>query len=378
MTTTMICLVSNQPMPNLRPILRDSQDFKVTRVILIVSSEMQKYAKGLEKVLNRHGITVNKHNIDNAYDYVGMSAEFSELINSTKGRILVNITGGTKLMSLALWDAANSNEQTEVIYIRHDNHKGIWLKGSSGEFDINAKMSLDDILDAHNYKQNDPSSFQPNKKQRDFARMLLDEYADKPDIIGLLNTVSYCDTNKKKNISVNFADKKIRKNTLKRLEKILKQAEEAELLKRHEDYLLFPTKNKRKFVCGSWLETAVEDIILEIKQQEENFIEDVKAEVHIRNRNEMDVLVSRSNGLAVIECKTTSYKKELGKREIDVMKQIKEQQDYGGLTTLNILVSINKIENKHALEYAEREGIKIIDGNKLVNLKEHLIRYLNE
>ena len=197
----MICLVSKQPMPNLRPILCDSQDFKVTRVILIVSSEMQKYVKGLEKVLNRHGITVNKHNIDNAYDYVGMSAEFSELINSTKGRILVNITGGTKLMSLALWDAANSNEQTEVMYIRHDNHKGIWLKGSSGEFDINAKMSLDDILDAHNYKQNDPSSFQTNKKQRDFARMLLDEYADKPDIIGLLNTVSYCDTNKKKNIS---------------------------------------------------------------------------------------------------------------------------------------------------------------------------------
>ncbi len=377
MTTTMICLVSKEPMPNLRLILCKTPDFGVSRVILIVSNEMEETAEGLEKVLKRHNIDVDTHKIENAYDYGKMSSDFLELINSVEDKAVVNITGGTKIMSLALCNAArNTKKVGDIIYVRNDNHNGVRLKGDSEEFDIDAKMSLDDILDAHNYEQNSPSSFTPDKKQQAFARMLLERYYDKPDIIALLNKVSYSESSRKKNIKVYFEDSRITENDLKKLYDILKKAKEAKLLEECEDYLLFPTKNKRKFVCGGWFETAVEEVIKEIQEEDKNLIEDVKAGVSIRGRNEMDVLVSRSKGLAVIECKTSAYKKKHGQREIDVMKQIKEQQSYGGLTTLNILVSINEIKNPHALEGVEREGIKIIDADKLVNLKERLIEYL--
>ena len=368
--TTMICLASKQPMPNLRPTLCKELSFGVTRVVLVVSDEMKENADRLAGIFAKYQISCEQVAISDVYGTHYLNQEFSKILKDIEGKCRVNLTGGTKMMSLALWRVASRREDTDIFYVRQDNHRGMWLEGGGrGEFNITARLSIKDIFDAHGYDIQNPSSFNPDESQRRFARWLLENYYDKPDIIGLLNRVSHTDNNDKKNIKVCF-DKK---ENLPLIQPILDHAEKVNLLEQHEDHLFFATRNKRKFICGVWLETAVEEILKEIKKTE-TFIDDIKTGFQAKwGLGETDVLVSRPKGLAIIECKTAAYKRT---REINVVKQTAGQKKFGGLTTVNILVSLKKLKNQQALDRAERENIHIIDGLMLGSLKEHLIEYI--
>ncbi|WP_138380366.1 Card1-like endonuclease domain-containing protein [Luteithermobacter gelatinilyticus] len=381
--TTMICMVSGQPMPNLRPALCQNEDFKVRQVVLLVTEKMTKQAASLTAVLERNQRACVYHEVPDAYDLPALIAQFRKILDDINGNGIANLTGGTKMMSLALRDAVRGRDNWRTLYVREDTHQGQWLDGTTDQpFPIEAQMSLKDLLDAHGFDHKAPGSFHPTRAQRDFADWLLRTYYRNRNVIDLLNKVSYDASDKKKNIRKYFSEidngKFDKANVLPCMQPILERAQQVGLLELHEDHIFYPSKNHRKFICGVWLECAVENAVKRLEKQHPGLIDDIRAGIQFnQHRGEADVLVSRPTGLAVIECKTGSYGKEDGQIKAgDVIKQTMEQKKYGGLTTTNILVSLNPLGNDHAYKKAGRNHIRIIEGDMLGDLEHHLYKCL--
>lgn len=101
MTTTHVCLVSRQLLPNLIPALMMKPDC----VHLIVSGDMKNEARRLARLLKGAGIQVERHDdapstgVSELAGYAGQLA--MKLGVGGNGQLVLNATGGTKPMALA-------------------------------------------------------------------------------------------------------------------------------------------------------------------------------------------------------------------------------------------------------------------------------------
>lgn len=373
--TTMICLVSGQPMPNLRAALAPS--LEVEHVVLAVSKDMEEKAAHLQNVLEQHDRKCRRLKIEQPYNYNELLGVFVKELEREKNAI-VNVTGGTKPMAMALLKAADQTACHRRLYVREDTHKGMWIDANRPDEKLYDNLSIQDILDAHGYGQTD-SSFTTTQAHRQLAVKWVN-MAGKNDhnrqMFGLVNKIAYVNNPKKKEIRILI--EKTRDEDYKKAEPFLEEAEKSGLLRIEKDVLVFPSNDHRKFVCGGWLETAVEESLEALKKKHGGTIQEIRAGVNLYsqsdNQNEVDVLVSTAKGLAVIECKTGHYKsnnKSSGPTVSDITYKISAQKKYGGLTTHLVWVSLHKVSDagcKRAKEY----DIHIIDGDRLGNLEQEL------
>lgn len=120
--STHVCLVSEQPLPNLTPAL-DNQ-FGADRVILLESPHMQPRATNLANVLGRHGRQVVRQTIDDRGDLAAFRAQVNAVLREFPDALL-NATGGLKTMSILAFDAFRAAGQP-IFYVERDNRL-IWL-----------------------------------------------------------------------------------------------------------------------------------------------------------------------------------------------------------------------------------------------------------
>ena len=83
---THVCLVSAQATPNLIPAL--DEQWRPRRVVLATSSEMNSAADGLERVLKRRGIAIERLMIGDAYDYPGIYETFFNFLDRQTNMLL--------------------------------------------------------------------------------------------------------------------------------------------------------------------------------------------------------------------------------------------------------------------------------------------------
>lgn len=99
MSHTMICLIGEQPIPNLLPVLH----FRPASVLLVHSSFTERVANRLTAVVAKAlpGTTVQNCLVD-AYDVAEIYQKMAAAVGAQTGtELLVNLTGGTKPMMLA-------------------------------------------------------------------------------------------------------------------------------------------------------------------------------------------------------------------------------------------------------------------------------------
>jgi len=105
---TMFCLVSRQAMANVLPVLM----YKPAKVMFFATPEEKRTANNLEKLFKEKRITVFRKDDLNAYDYISFKSMIKEQLNKiTDSDVCLNVTGGTKLMALAAYEAFNSKIQ---------------------------------------------------------------------------------------------------------------------------------------------------------------------------------------------------------------------------------------------------------------------------
>ena len=138
----LINLIGEQPIPNLIPILY----FKPDRVINIFSNTTESVRRKIELIYpNSEPLNVDAYN-------------FNEIKERIKGKIqgisdsfLFNITGATKIMSLALYEVAKENK-SDFIYLQSEGNLSIIYKYSFNNFDIiSERIIVPELIDIDLY-----------------------------------------------------------------------------------------------------------------------------------------------------------------------------------------------------------------------------------
>ena len=117
-----VCLVSDQPLPNLTPAL--DPHFGAARIVLLESPHMQARANAIEHVLRGFGRTVTRRSIDDRGDLLAFRRAIETLLVEFPDALL-NATGGLKTMSILAFDAFRAAGQP-VFYVERDNRL-LWL-----------------------------------------------------------------------------------------------------------------------------------------------------------------------------------------------------------------------------------------------------------
>lgn len=111
---TLINLIGEQPIPNLLPILY----LKPAKTIILSTPTTENIAKRIQKLTeNCTKITVEPYDIQEFKDTV------NKLINQNE-KYVFNITGGTKIMSVALYGIALENK-ADFIYLQSEGKKSL-------------------------------------------------------------------------------------------------------------------------------------------------------------------------------------------------------------------------------------------------------------
>ena len=373
-----VCLVSKQPLPNLIPIL--VSDPKPKEVILLVSHEMNERAGWLETVLKTYHIHVSKVSIADSYDKEALENQMLDLKlfeNYTSQNILMNITGGTKLMAISAYSVFSANDSVCAYFVERSNEL-VYLDQAGQKFVLEPKLKIKDILLAHGYELVGKPLQQLPMNKPHLTRELVQ--GDFGSAISAINGVI-----SDKKLTADFPEK----GDKERIKTVLDKFEREGLLQYDLQQITFTDKAALKYVHGGWLEEHVLSAVKDIKGLQDYALggeiiklgataskqkQDGKAD------NELDVIVLMNNILHIIECKTVNYTSLFNKGEgnnVIYRLQAFQEQELGGLKTKVALVSYRDLDEP-TKKRAKDNQIPCYESRNIVNLKNNLEAWLKK
>lgn len=382
MIKTHVCLVSSQPVPNLTPIL--DKNLAPKRVILLVSPDMKQRAKWLAEAIRvRHSaVKVEQHHIDDPWSLEGIETNIQDLLERESQEveeqsIVLNATGGTKLMSIAAYEAFRAWE-LPVFYVHPERDQVMWLEPKEwSDHDLDDRVKLKDFLLAHGAcLESEPLNSVPDARRLELAGEILQGIDDYADALGSLNYF------------VSTAERSLRSEPLKddrgALARLIDQFVELDVVGRDKGRLVFASEDDRFFVNGGWIEAYVFDAVRKIRNAGDDTIQDIAYNLNIVRRqhgqpihNELDVAFLRNNRFHLIECKTKRFRGETAKEEgADALYKLDTLRDLmGGLQGRAMLLSFHKLPD-HDRRRAYDLGITVCAGRELHHLSEKLKEFM--
>jgi len=439
----LISLISDQTIPNVLCI----DYFKPNFLLMVSTKEMDEkkkinfIANGLKRISkdfdfseenkNMHVINVNQESLA---DVVTKIENWFTNINKQGKQfdeIIANITGGTKIMSLGLYNAVVSNnnipaKKFKIVYMPVGTNKIVDLSEKYNNTEdckppfcikIKKRLSIVQYLeskgiqiispyDADKFNNGFTDEFEPIKRamsSKDISRFIMQNYHNLEKFLASLYSAletSKIDFKKNKHhiidINCNFLNDNHEASI-----KLIKELFNFHYLKHfivsdsegENKYLKINikgeiAKHESEFLKGGWLERFCFNELNELK--EEKVFNDISINVYVKNilkgkqvDNEFDILFTYNNNLYMVECKSLNQGHD-PKTEI-LYKISALQEELGRLTTKSFLASTaenimdknNPDEIKKSL--LERAGFLncvIIKPSELINIKEQIKKEL--
>ncbi|MEA3411105.1 MAG: DUF1887 family CARF protein [Pseudomonadota bacterium] len=373
-----IVIVSGQTLPNLIPILME----RPGEVWLVTSAVMsgKRHDKRLRRILEKEGITVRpfpdapESGFRAIQDYACDIADQAIAIRESPSLVL-NITGGTKLMTLAFFDVFRGIAH-RIIYTDTSNGRIETLpeeKGGDTEF-----MPLRDVLDVPLYltaqgfryrtsRSDDPSDVDRIQARKPVCKYLGKYAADIPDFLGAINGLSSGALND---------DGQLVKRTQKfsrepsgRWKQAMNELTESGLIRWEKgEWFEFTNAEAVKFLNGGWLEEYAWHILkdespCDVRLGVEGIWDDTR-----RSTNELDVVAVHGNRMLLIECKTLKHGRDTGK-DSDILYKIDSlSEDTRGLFGETWLLSARE-PTEFMRDRARHQNIRIIGPDQIPRLK---------
>ncbi len=165
------------------------------------------------------------------------------------------------------------------------------------------------------------------------------------------------------------------------LQTLIDDLEDAELVCRKNDRLVFINEEARFFANGGWLEEYVYGLLLSLKKEVPH-IQDIAQGVEITRKigqgtvvNELDIVIMANNKLHLIECKTKKFDKGEGNQVIYKLDSLTDL--LGGIQARAALISYKGIRTHEQLRAKELE-IELFSENELAQLREKLKTWLTQ
>ena len=375
-----LCIVSKQPTPNIVPLL--DQHLQVDEVILIHTNSFKIQAQRLAKALQYYQIKSQLIPLSHYQTPAELREFFIQLVDTLLSkneniRLYANLTGGTKSMSLALYEVALMTESdgTHAYYMNTDDTL-IWYlpksKADSAPYDLEDRIKLTPFLIAHGWKPLTKPKGTDHPQWRPLTEQLLNHIEDWQQPLTQLNF-----------IATNAKNKELRSKPphplnapLKRLIDLL---QDAGLLQLENNTVQFSDDDARFFCNGGWLEEAVFHALKQLSSKNrkiQDYAQGLEIQFDLSNtQNELDAVALVDNKLVIIECKTHNTKANPKILRDSLFKLGSLIENIGGVMARGLLISMHT-PSKSDFKRAEQLQIPIIYGKQIAQLKTHLAKHL--
>jgi hypothetical protein len=334
MNNVLVSLVSEQTVPNVLFIREKKEEIGEDAIeyLFISTEEMERICKtdDINKgshIENSGAITIRVVE-DSIRDTESKLEEFAKEKLSDTDNIIVNLTCGTKIMSIAAYEFFKKWEKSTIYYLPKGKniYKQISPSIINNEMRLNFRISLKDYLCSYGIKieNKDLKSLQKPKEYTEslFKRFIEDQIDSK--VIDDLRK-SRDDNRAKLDANMSNFIKNIQFETEK------------------ESYL---KRNEICYLTGGWFEEYVYNLIRENIQLDDDKI---GLNVHIsraRTQNEFDVMFVHENTLYVIECKTGLREDQRDLMDDTLYKLSALRKDFG-LTVRSYLFTLENLRNNN-------------------------------
>ncbi len=371
---THVCFVSGQNMPNL--LLAFNEKTRPEKVYLLASADMKENAKTVAQNFKNMKIAVEKVDLP--------SLSFKELKDFIEGilepldnnegieNIAFNLTGGTKLMTLAA-DKACSGLGIARFYV--DTFSDVvTMLNNDQEFPMENYVTVLNILNSYGYKslKRQESTVQSKELIAYFLGM---KY---PRNIMALNKAAV--------MAAKDAQCTAQMDIYSQNEEMFDACKKAQMLDYHGRTIGFKSKDARRFCNGEWLEHHVAHTLKQLQNEkkihdyeqslEVTFLDNKVADQNeLSANNELDALFVHKNILYVIECKTAQMD-ESGKVRPILYKLDALCDSIGGVLSKKIIISYLPLSDQEK-ENAKKSNVIVIDDQKDIrNLRKTLIEII--
>jgi hypothetical protein len=361
---THLFLVNDDLVPNITPVLDPS--FRPGQVYLMSSPETSVYAGRLKRILNNAGVIAHDLLVNNSWEIETVRTKVREFIdNHGHTDIALNVTGGTKPMSLAAYEIFHFADKP-VYYVNPENDNVVWMHPCDRKsFDLADRIKLPLYFNAHDLRIVSSNNGAISQKLRDFTSQLVGDTGKYSRVLSIMNY--FASKSEDSLVSPAQTNEHLKDQELQELIKCF--ADLGLLTVDSKFRLRFMSENARFFVNGGWLEEHVYSVLSglpSIQDLARNVIL-VWDEKESSVKNEIDVVFLADNKLYLIECKTKNFECKQSDAD-DVLYKLDTLRKYlGGKEARAMFVSYNRIPGIHK-KRAEELGVRVCEGNCIGNI----------
>jgi hypothetical protein len=359
---THITLIGGQ----LIPVYQGIAEFKSDLVVLVHTKETSKEVIHLSDMLETE---VKKLEVK-PVDLHDIHSKLSRLFDNKENEISVNITSGTKIMSLVLFQLASEHPKAVPFYI-DQNHQLYDFKQAKKR-DLQTNIDTIDLFRVTGY---------PLKSFRRYEDIYDKEFSYISDIKQLIkaNPSEYFrllkQVNKRPDLIEFFTEKGSHLKyhpKEKKCDITLKQRNKSNFI--HQSFLL-PNLNSYLFNTG-WFEIEIAKVLKNWKHTQDIIIQAKVPYETGSDKNEIDIIVNTGKKLLFVECKLQVN----DIKDIDKFRNV--VKNYGGLGTKSILITQQEIK-RNVAEKCQDNGIIYFNyteqtENSLMRVEDALFLLLEE
>ena len=343
------------------------RDFAPQRVLLAVTPQMSEAARSLEEAIKLlpYPIECERVPLDDAYDVEKLENLLLTLVENLDKGTAVNLTGGTKLMSLVAQRVAQLAD-LDSFYLQHDTGEVLYFGANVRgvrKIPLRFAKPLLPYLRAYGFRAEE------TKRGMPFTLELLtlsEELVKSDSLAKLVPTLNYLASVAKDSLSIDGKD--VDRDPA--LAALADRLVEGDLLSIHGSKIRFTNEETRFFVNGGWLEEYVSDVIRKLHlpglivdtNLTVEYCEGHESKTNLSGtHNELDVPVWYRNRLFVFECKTIDY----GKNDAnDALSKLGLLAKRLGSAVQAVLVTFVPLKEKD-LQRAKDQKIKVLTRSDL-------------
>lgn len=372
---THVCMVSDQPLANLLPVLLP--DFHPKRIILLVTPAMYRKANILQSLLRDKGCQVERVEVS-AYCFEDMRETVLQLASSLDAGAIFNLTGGTKIMALGVYDIIRDFDLA-AFYLDTSSQQLLILRPAHKTFALPEVMSVKTALAAQGFSVVESGTSQIPPQNRVLTQQLVGRAEEFQHPLAQLN---HCAQKARKNF-----------RTPVDMQQGLTHGAGAELIELfqiagllicHQNQLIFPSETARFYVNGGWLEEHCFTIAQQLKK--EGRIHDLGVNVIVESedgvKNEIDLAFTARNQLHIVECKTANLStprddNRQESRAAEVSYRLESLRVImGGRFGKAMLVSYLKLRQADR-DRCSSYNINVVEARQLDRFREVLLQWAN-
>ncbi len=371
-----VCIATGQNLPNLIAALQ----LEARRVLILETPEMRESAAWLRNALSGRGIACERVPLDDTTPQT-LEAGAEAIAERLDGQaVVLNVTGGTKLMALALTErlrlldtgAANA---LHVLYVETAKDRLDWLKPGAAMEPMRDVLTLPDILVAYGYRIKSDASRGPWHDIAAGREGLTQRLGDKADkLAGFFGAIN--DRARRALAGEQFEPAQRLPWTPHGLEaETLDLAEHLGIVTRDKGPgIAFADVAAAEYFGGRWLE---EYAMLKLRRtfDDAHWAAGLVAETaRDKTENEFDALAVHRNRLLMIECKTARLGRDRDKDSDYLYKLAQLARRVGGILARPLFLSAREIDDEMRLR-ARENGVDVLAASEIRHLPDYLRKW---